>query len=68
MPILVETAAGNPWNLPENADSVYEYTKGSCPKSDALFARSILIPIPSKLTAEQENFAAETVKSALIHV
>ena len=59
------SAAGNPWMLKENADSVYEYAKGTCPKSDALFARSVLLPIPSRLSEEQEKALAETIKAAL---
>ncbi|MCC6127166.1 MAG: DegT/DnrJ/EryC1/StrS family aminotransferase [Pirellulales bacterium] len=57
--------AGNPWSLAENAASAYGYEKGTCPKSDALFARSILLPIPSRLSTEQENAAAEAVKAAI---
>jgi dTDP-4-amino-4,6-dideoxygalactose transaminase len=57
--------AGNPWSLAENAASAYGYAKGTCPKSDALFARSILLPIPSRLSAEQENAAAQAVKAAI---
>ena len=57
--------AGNPWMLPENAQSVYTYTKGVCPKSDALFARAVLLPIPSRLTEEQEKAAAEIVREAV---
>jgi len=47
--------AGNPWSLPQNADSVRDYRKGACPKSDELFARSVLITIPSRLTRVQEK-------------
>ena len=57
--------AGNPWKMNENAQSVYNYSKGVCPKSDALFARSVLIPIPSKLTREQEQFAAKTINASV---
>ena len=57
--------AGNPWNLPQNARSVYAYTKGACPKSDALFARAVLLPIPSRLTAQQESSAAEIIRQAV---
>jgi len=57
--------AGNPWNLKENAQSVYSYGKGTCPKSDELFARSVLIPVPSCLTPEQEKFAAEVIQSSV---
>ena len=56
--------AGNPWNLPQNQASVYDYRKGACPRSDALLARSILLPIPSRLTPEQEILAAEIVKAS----
>ena len=42
--------AGNPWSLPQNSQSVYNYAKGACPTSDALFARAVLLPIPSRLT------------------
>ena len=41
--------AGNPWNLPENRKSVYNYAKGACPQTDALLDRSILIGIPSRV-------------------
>jgi hypothetical protein len=44
---------------------VCKYDKGTCAASDAILARSILIPIPSRLTAEQEAFAVETIKSGL---
>ena len=57
--------AGEPWSLAENRGSVYEYAKGVCPRSDALFARSILVPIPSKLSEEQERFAADVIKTAV---
>ncbi len=58
------SSAGNPWKLAENAASVYEYQKGTCPVSDDLFARSVLIPIPSCLTEEQEDAAVEAIKAA----
>lgn len=57
--------AGNPWSLTENAKSVYSYDKGTCPRSDALFTRSILLPIPSRLTSEQEDAAVAVVKASL---
>jgi 8-amino-3,8-dideoxy-alpha-D-manno-octulosonate transaminase len=59
------SAAGNPWSLPQNKHSRHQYRKGACPQSDALFARSILLPIPSRLTRAQENAAAKIVKWAL---
>jgi 8-amino-3,8-dideoxy-alpha-D-manno-octulosonate transaminase len=57
--------AGNPWSLPQNEQSVWDYQKGACPHSDGLFARSILLPIPSRLTLQQEKAAAEIIKSAM---
>ena len=57
--------AGNPWNLPQNKQSVYQYRKGTCPQSDVLFARSILLPIPSRLTRAQERAAARIIKAAV---
>ncbi len=54
--------AGNPWQL---AEGVHDYHKGACPKSDALFARSVLVPIPSRLTKDQEKAAAEAIKAAV---
>ena len=53
--------AGNPWKLPQNQSSVYRYAKGACPQSDLLFARSILLPIPSCLTKAQEKTAAKII-------
>lgn len=56
------SAAGNPWSARENQDSVYDYNLGACPRSDALFARSVLLPIPSCLTPEQERAAVATIR------
>ncbi|HPS52166.1 MAG TPA: DegT/DnrJ/EryC1/StrS family aminotransferase [Phycisphaerae bacterium] len=57
--------AGNPWKLCENQKSDYSYAKGACPKSDELFAKSILIPIPSCLSEQQEAEAAEIIRQAM---
>jgi dTDP-4-amino-4,6-dideoxygalactose transaminase len=57
--------AGNPWNLPENRNSIWDYGKGACPSSDELFSRSILLPIPSRLDAVQEKAAAQIIKAAI---
>jgi dTDP-4-amino-4,6-dideoxygalactose transaminase len=57
--------AGNPWTLPQNAQSMHDYAKGACPGSDAFFARSILLPIPSRLTEEQEQAAAHAIRQAV---
>ena len=59
------SAAGNPWSLPQNSDSVYAYHKGSCPQSDALFDRSVLITVPSRLTQEQEERMARIIEAAV---
>jgi hypothetical protein len=57
--------AGNPWKLEANRDSIYGYDRGTCPMSDALFARTVLLPVPSRLTREQEAAAAEIVEQAV---
>ncbi|MHB9027291.1 MAG: DegT/DnrJ/EryC1/StrS family aminotransferase [Candidatus Latescibacterota bacterium] len=57
--------AGNPWSLEANRGSVYDYHKGACPKSDDYFARSVLIPVPSKLTPELEKQAAGAIRAAV---
>jgi 8-amino-3,8-dideoxy-alpha-D-manno-octulosonate transaminase len=57
--------AGNPWSLPQNKWSDYDYHRGACPQSDALFARSILVPIPSRLTIAQEIAAAKIIRAAV---
>lgn len=57
--------AGNPWNLAENRESQYDYNRGACPRSDELFARSVLLPVPSNLTTAQEKFAIQTIQASL---
>jgi len=59
------SAAGNPWRLPQNQHSVYDYRQGACPQSDDLLARSILLPIPSRLTPAQESAAAAIIRKAM---
>ena len=46
---------GYPWTHPKNQDSDYNYAKGALSKADDLFERSVIIPIASCLTEEQEN-------------
>lgn len=46
---------GFPWNLAENAGLQRKYAKGTCPVADSLFERSILLPIPSCLTEQDES-------------
>ncbi|MBN1293050.1 MAG: DegT/DnrJ/EryC1/StrS family aminotransferase [Candidatus Latescibacteria bacterium] len=58
--------SGNPWNLEKNKNSFYNYGKGACPYSDELFSKSIVIPIPSKLTVEQEKDAADVITKAVL--
>lgn len=57
--------AGNPWSLPQNRRIVRDYHKGACPRSDALFERAILLPIPSCLTRAQETAMARIIREAL---
>jgi len=70
---LVNTASvdghGFPWNLAENQPLLRSYSKGTCPKADSLFERSILIAIPSCLTTKDEDEiirAFEKVLKALL--
>lgn len=53
--------AGDPWNHAANRNSIYSYEKGACPQSDRLFARSVLIPVPSCLNPDQEKHAAKII-------
>jgi len=46
---------GFPWDLAENRGLVPEYGKGTCPVADSLFERSILLPIPSCLSDQDED-------------
>ena len=46
--------SGFPWTLPGNEGTGARYEKGACPIADSLFERSILLPIPSCLTAKDE--------------
>jgi len=59
------SSVGNPWKLPENRHSVYDYRLGACPRSDALFTCSILLPIPSRLTPALEKGAAAIIRKAV---
>lgn len=46
---------GAPWTLPANRESSSDYRFGACPRSDALFARSQVMTIPSRLSLEDEQ-------------
>lgn len=59
------SSAGNPWALRENAGSQYDYKKGACPRSDALFERSVLVSIPSRLTQDQQDILVQTICKAV---
>jgi len=48
-------APGFPWDLAENRGLVPEYGKGACPVADSLFERSIVLPIPSRLSLQDED-------------
>jgi dTDP-4-amino-4,6-dideoxygalactose transaminase len=69
IPALVKkvplSRAGNPWNLPANGHSVYSYQKGACPVSDDLFARTVLLAIPSRLSAGHEEQIVELLRYAV---
>lgn len=47
--------AGFPWNLVENKNSTALYSRGTCPRADDLFDRSLLLAIPSCLSSEDES-------------
>jgi 8-amino-3,8-dideoxy-alpha-D-manno-octulosonate transaminase len=68
IPSLVKktsVAPGFPWGLVENQGLVPEYGKGACPVADSLFERSILLPIPSCLTREDEDDIIRAFEEAL---
>jgi dTDP-4-amino-4,6-dideoxygalactose transaminase len=68
IPSLVKKTSvspGFPWGLAENKGLVPEYGKGTCPAADSLFERSILLPIPSCLTREDEADIVRAFEAAL---
>ncbi len=56
---------GFPWNLSENAGMQRDYSKGTCPVADSLFERSILLPIPSCLTDQDERDVIQAFEKTL---
>ena len=46
---------GLAWSLSENQALRRDYSKGACPVADSLFEKSILLPIPSCLSEQDEN-------------
>jgi 8-amino-3,8-dideoxy-alpha-D-manno-octulosonate transaminase len=57
-----------PWNCPFNEGSNYSYDKGTLPRSDALFARGVLMAVPSKLTDEQADRIGLAYRKVAAHV
>ncbi len=47
--------AGFPWNLSENKGSTARYSRGTCPRADDLFDRSLLLAIPACLSNDDES-------------
>ena len=47
--------SGFPWRLAENKDSTARYDRGTCPRADDLFDRSLLLAIPSCLSSQDES-------------
>jgi 8-amino-3,8-dideoxy-alpha-D-manno-octulosonate transaminase len=57
--------SGFPWNLAENKDSTARYERGTCPQADDLFARSLLLAIPSCLSPQDETDIITAFTNAL---
>ncbi len=49
------SADGFPWSHPSNAALVRDYRRGALPRTDDLLARSVVLPVPSRLTPQQED-------------
>jgi 8-amino-3,8-dideoxy-alpha-D-manno-octulosonate transaminase len=47
--------AGFPWSHPANQGLGGSYERGTCPVADDLFERTLMLPIPSCLTEQDEN-------------
>jgi 8-amino-3,8-dideoxy-alpha-D-manno-octulosonate transaminase len=56
---------GFPWCLHQNAGLGGDYGKGACPNADSLFERSVIIPIPSCLSARDEDDIIEAFDKVL---
>jgi dTDP-4-amino-4,6-dideoxygalactose transaminase len=52
----------------ENASSEKRYEKGTCPVADDLFERSIIMSIPSCLTAADENDIIHAFKKVMKNI
>ena len=57
--------AGYPWTLAENRGSDMRYDKGICPTADSLFERSIIMSIPSCLSAQDENDIVQAFRKVM---
>jgi len=56
---------GFPWTHPANRPLVRDYAKGTLPKTDALLEHSVVFPVPSRLSAEQESDYIAVFRDAL---
>jgi 8-amino-3,8-dideoxy-alpha-D-manno-octulosonate transaminase len=56
---------GLAWRLAENAGAARDYGKGACPAADSLFERSILLAVPSCLTAKDEDDIIQAFEKVL---
>jgi dTDP-4-amino-4,6-dideoxygalactose transaminase len=72
LPALVKKAStspdGFPWTHPLNQGSNYDYDKGALPRTDDLFARSIIQAIPSNCTDKDVEDMIEAYYRAARHV
>lgn len=57
---------GFPWTLAENQGLGHDYARGACPRADDLFERSILLPIPSCLTEQDEADIIAAFRKAVL--
>lgn len=59
-------ASGFPWTLAENQGLGHDYGRGACPRADDLFERSILLPVPSCLTEQDESDIIAAFRKAVL--
>ena len=55
---------GYPWTHPKNSDSRFDYNKGALPRTDQIFERGVVLPVPSNLTEQQEEAFATIFRRA----
>jgi 8-amino-3,8-dideoxy-alpha-D-manno-octulosonate transaminase len=58
------SADGFPWTHPANRPLVRDYRFGALPRTDALMARSVILPVPSNLTTDDEDAYAAALRDA----